>query len=160
MQRLQAFKFELTPNGDQHRAMQRFSCACQFVFNKGLALQRDNHAAGNKFIGYVTMAKLLTVWRNGVETPWLKEAPVHPFQHALKDLDKAFSNFFAKRADFPRFKKKGQLDSFRYPDPKQFKLDQGNSRLFLSKLGWTRYRNSRQVLGTLKNVTISQANGR
>ena len=47
-----------------------------------------------------------------------------------KDLERAYSNFFAKRADFPRFKKKGRSDSFRYPDPKQIKLDQGNSRIF------------------------------
>ena len=74
---------------------------------------------GEQFIGYVAMAKHLTVWRNGEETPWLKDAPVHPLQHALKDLEKAYKNFFAKRADFPRFKRKGSGDRFRYPDPKQ-----------------------------------------
>ena len=64
-------------------------------------------------------------------------------------------------ADFPRFKKKGRSrDSFRYPDPKQIKLDQANSRLFLPKLGWLRYRNSRDVLGTVKNVTVSQSGGK
>ncbi|WP_140419002.1 RNA-guided endonuclease InsQ/TnpB family protein, partial [Ectopseudomonas oleovorans] len=91
--------------------------------------------------------------------PWLKVAPVHPLQHALKDLDRAYQNFFEKRADFPRFKKRGLHDSFRFPDSKQFKLDQGNSRIFLPKLGWLRYRNSRQVLGTLKNVTVSLSAG-
>ena len=48
--------------------------------------------------------------------------------------DRAYTHFFAKRAGFPRFRKKGQHDSFRYPDPKQIKLDQGNSRIFLPKL--------------------------
>ena len=33
----------------------------------------------------------------------------------------------------------------------------GNSRLFLPKLGWLRYRNSRNVLGELRNVTVSQS---
>ncbi|WP_345370250.1 transposase, partial [Paenalcaligenes hermetiae] len=51
-------------------------------------------------------------------------------------------------------------DSFRYPDPKQIKLDQGNSRIFLPKLGWLRYRNSREVLGTVRNVTVSQSCGK
>lgn len=50
--------------------------------------------------------------------------------------------------------KKGQHGSFRYPDPKQIKLDQANSRLFLPKLGWLRYRKSRDVPGTLRNVTV------
>jgi transposase len=68
--------------------------------------------------------------------------------------------FLAKRAEFPRFKKKGQKDSFRYPDAKQIKLDQPNSRIFLPKLGWMRYRNSRKVLGAVRNVTVSWHNGK
>jgi putative transposase len=75
-------------------------------------------------------------------------------------LERAYANFFAKRADFPRFKKKGRSDSFRYPDPKQIKLDQPNSRLFLPKLGWLRYRNSRKVLGEVRNVTVSMSAGK
>ena len=159
MQRHQAFKYELMPNGETQRQLRRFAGSCRFVYNKALALQQANHEAGEKFIGYVAMAKHLTAWRNGVETPWLKDSPVHPLQHALKDLDKAYQNFFAKRADFPRFKRKGSGDSFRYPDPKQIKLDPGNSRIFLPKLGWIRYRNSRDVLGELRNVTVSSKGG-
>jgi putative transposase len=160
MKRQQAFKFELKPTGDQQRDMRRYAGACRFVFNKALALQIENHVAGEKFIGYVVMAKHLTAWRNDGETPWLKEAPCHPLQHALKDLERAYQNFFAKRADFPRFKKKGQSDSFRYPDQKQIKLDQANSRIFLPKLGWLRYRNSRDVPGDVKNATVSGKNGK
>lgn len=168
MQRLQAFKYELKPDGGQQRNLRRYAGSCRFVYNKALALQQANHEAGEKFIGYVAMAKHLTAWRNGEETPWLKDAPVHPLQHALKDLEKAYQNFFAKRADpsatlragFPRFKRKGGCDSFRYPDSKQIKLDQRNNRVFLPKLGWIRYRNSRDVLGELRNVTVSGKNGK
>lgn len=160
MQRLQAFKFELMPNGEQQHNMRRFAGSCRFVFNKALALQKAHFEAGGKFIGYVALAKELTAWRNGTETPWLKEAPVHPLQHALKDLERAYKNFFAKRAAFPRFKRKGERDSFRYPDPKQIKLDQGNARIFLPKLGWVRYRKSREVLGTVKNATVSFRSGK
>jgi putative transposase len=166
MQRLQAFKYELMPNGEQQSKMRRFAGACRFVFNEALALQQHNRDAGGKFIGYVAMAKHLTAWRRGVVTPsgnyapWLSDAPVHPLQHALKDLERAYKNFFEKRADFPRFKKKGRSDSFRYPDPKQIKLDQANNRIFLPKLGWLRYRNSRNALGELRNVTVSLSGGR
>ncbi len=160
MERLQAFKYELMPNGDQQRDMRRFAGSCRFVYNRALALRKENHEAGGKIINYVALAKQLTAWRNGAETPWLKDAPVHPLQHALKDLETAYKNFFAKRADFPRFKKKGMGDSFRYPDPKQIKLDQVNSRIFLPKLGWLRYRNCRDVLGEVRNVTVSQSGGK
>lgn len=160
MQRLQAFQFELRPDGQQERQMRRFAGACRFVYNKALALQKANHEAGGKFIGYVAMAKHLTDWRNSSETPWLKEAPLHPLQHALKDLDRAYQNFFAQRAAFPQFKRKGDKPSFRYPDPKQFKLDAAHGRIFLPKLGWMRLRLSRLVLGALKNATISQHAGK
>jgi putative transposase len=160
MQRLQAFKFELRPNGGQQRQMRRFVGSCRFVFNKALALQKDRYEQGEKKLGYAGLCKLLTEWRNGTETPWLADAPAHPQQQAMKDLERAYTNFFAKRADFPRFKKKGQGDSFRYPDPKQIKLDQGNNRIFLPKLGWLRYRKSREVLGTVKNVTVSASGGK
>jgi putative transposase len=160
MQRLQAFKYELMPNGEQQRDMRRFAGSCRFVYNKALALQKQNHEAGNKFIGYVPMAANLPIWKREAGTEWLKDTPSQALQHALKDLAKAYKNFFAKRADFPRFKRKGSGDSFRYPEPKQIKLDQANSRIFLPKLGWLRYRNSRDVLGELRNVTVSQSGGK
>lgn len=152
---MQAFKYELQPDGEQELSMRKFAGSCRFVFNKALGTQKENHEAGHKFISYVAMAKQLTAWRNSIETPWLAEAPCHSLQHALKDLDRAYKNFFAKRSAFPRYKKKGNPSSFRYPDPQQIKLDQVGSRIFLPKLGWLRYRKSREVVGDLRNVTVS-----
>ena len=106
------------------------------------------------------MGKYLTAWRNSSETPWLPDTPYNPLQQALKDLDRAFKNFFEKRAGFPKFKRKGSGDAFRYPDPKHIKLNQDKDRICLPKLGWMRYRNSREVLGELRNVTISKSCGK
>ncbi len=57
MQRLQAFKYELKPDGGQQRNLRRYAGSCRFVYNKALALQQANHEAGEKFIGYVAMAE-------------------------------------------------------------------------------------------------------
>jgi putative transposase len=161
MQKLQAFKFELRPNGQQKQQMRFYAGACRFVYNKALALQKERYERGEKKLSYVQLSRLLTEWRNSEELAWLADAPAQPLQQKLKDLEQAYSNFFAKRADFPRFKKKGRnQDSFRYPDPNQIKLDQDNSRIFLPKLGWVRYRNSRKVLGELRNVTVSFKGGK
>lgn len=137
--------------------MRRFAGACRFVFNKSLALQNENHEAGNKFLSYVKMATWLVEWKKAPETQWLKESPSQPLQQALKDLERAYKNFFQKRASFPRFKKRGHSDSFRYPQG--VKLDQANNRISLPKLGWISYRNSREVVGEVKNVTVSQSCG-
>jgi len=158
MKRLQAFKYELMPNGEQQRDMRCFAGARRFVFNKALALQKAQYETGKKKLSYAGLCKQLTEWRRSDETPWLAQMHSQVLQQSLKDLERAYANFFAKRADFPRFKRKGLGDSFRFPQG--FKLDPTNSRLFLPKIGWMRYRSSRDILGTAKNVTVSQSNGK
>ncbi|PVU64767.1 transposase, partial [Plesiomonas shigelloides] len=44
--------------------------------------------------------------------------------------------------------------------PQGVKLDQANNRISLPKLGWISYRNSREVVGEVKNVTVSQSCGK
>jgi len=159
MQRLQAYKYELLPDGQQKRDMSRFAGACRFVYNKALALQKERYEADKQTrFSYTVLANLLPVWKR--ELVWLKLSPAQTLQQSLKDLERAYTNFFAKRAEFPRFKKKGVRDSFRYPQPQQIKLDEANSRIFLPKLGWLRYRNSRKIQGELRNATVSLRAGR
>jgi len=160
MQRLQAYKYELMPDGQQKRDMSRFSGSCRFVYNKALALQKEYYESQGKKHSYSALCKMLTQWRASTETLWLCDSPSQALQQSLKDLDRAYTNFFAKRADFPRFKKKGVCDSFRYPDPKQIKLDEANGRIFLPKLGWMRYRKSCNIQGVLRNVTVSLRAGK
>ncbi len=158
MNRLQAYKYELQPNGEQQRNMRRFAGSCRFVYNKALAMQKARYENGEKKLGYAGLCRSLSEWKVQAETAWLTEIPSQTLQQTLKDLERAYTHFFAKRADFPRFKKKGPSDSFRYPQG--FKLDQGNSRIFLPKLGGLRYRNSRDMLGTAKNITVSNNGGK
>ena len=140
--------------------MRRFAGSCRYVYNRALALQKERFAQGERRLGYSELCRQLTAWRNGGETPWLKDSPVHPLQQALMDLGRAYSNFFAKRAALPRFKKKGRRETFRYPDRRKLKLDQDNSRIFLPTLGWMRYRNSRPVLGDVRNATVRHSCGK
>jgi len=157
MQRLQAFKFELMPDGEQQRRMRSFAGACRFVYNRALEMQQKLYEQDSSArVSYAAMTKQLPLWKK--EFPWLREVPSQALQQSHKDLVSAYTNFFENRAEFPRFKKKGVSDSFRYPQG--VKLDESNSRIFLPKLGWVRYRNSRSVLGTIKNVTVSHSGGK
>ena len=160
MKRLQSFQFETRPKGWQRQRLGRFAGSCRFVFNRALALQKQRYRQGEKRLGYAALCRLLTTWRHSRETVWLADAPTHPLQQVLKDLERAYAHFFAHRARFPRFKKKGRRESFRYPDPTQITLDQANARLFLPKLGWLRYRTSRLVEGTVKQVTVGRLCGK
>ncbi len=140
-----AFQYELRPDGATRRAFSRFAGAKRFVWNKALKQP--------KWLGRFKMNPILKSWKQ--ETPWLYEIHSQVLQSAIVDLDKAFKNFFEKRAERPTEKKKGKCaDSFRYPQG--FKIEEGNNRLYLPKIGWVRYRNSRAMRGVAKNITISR----
>jgi putative transposase len=158
MKRLQAYPFQMEPNGEQQRDLLRFAGSCRFVYNKALATQNALYERGEKKLGYAGLCKLLVEGKEQPERAWLSEAPSQALQQTLKDSESAHPNFFEKRADCPRFKKKGRGDRFRYPQG--FKIDQGNSRLSLPKMGWIHYRNSREMLGTAKNITVSRSGGK
>ncbi|WP_302609066.1 RNA-guided endonuclease InsQ/TnpB family protein, partial [Turicimonas muris] len=83
-----------------------------------------------------------------------KECHSQVLQQALKDLEKGYKNFFAKRAKFPRFKKKFQRDSFRFPQG--FIIDEDKQRIYLPKIGTVGYRKSRSIIGKPKNITVSR----
>ena len=154
-----AFKFELMPNGAQVRKMKRFCGCARFVFNRALAYQNEQYQADKSFkFSYNKVANLLPAWKKDKALAWLKESHSQVLQQSLKDLERAFQNFFAKRADFPKFKCKGDKDSFRFPQG--CKLEQENNRIYLPKIGFVRYRNSRNIIGEIKNVTVSQKCGK
>jgi len=152
-----AFKYRLRTGADIEQRLRMIAGCCRFVWNKALDLQKERFAAGEKKLGYASLCKELTTWKQQPETRFLCEAPIHVLQQSLKDLDQAYANFFAHRAELPLFKKRGQHDSFRNPDA--FTVDANNSRVKLPKLGWLRYRNSRKVEGKPKNITVSQHGG-
>ena len=157
MQLRKAFKFEIMPNGNQIRRIKQFCGCSRFVFNRALAWQNEQYEQDNSFkFSYTKIANLLPQWKK--ELVWLKECHSQVLQQSLKDLESAFKNFFQQRADFPKFKKKGLKERFRFPQG--CKLEQQNNRLYLPKIGWIRYRNSREVIGEVKNVTVSQKCGR
>ncbi|PPC84681.1 MAG: hypothetical protein CTY38_01135 [Methylotenera sp.] len=158
MLRLQAYKFELRPNGAQMRDMARTAGSCRYVYNRALAMKQAKYAESAENLRVFDLINAMKIWKDDEATSWLKDAPSQALQQSIKDMDRAYQNFFSKRAAFPRFKKKGMSCSFRFPQG--VKLEQDNNRVFLPKLGWIHYRNSREVLGVIKNATVSCVNGK
>ncbi len=85
-------------------------------------------------MSYVDQANFLPEMKKCGGFEWLKETPTQLLQQSLKDLEGAFKNFFHLKKGFPRYKKKGQKDSFRFPDPKQFSLEKINHKKSLVDL--------------------------
>ena len=153
-----AFQFKLKPNGANIKAFARFCGCTRFVYNQGIEWNNEQGKLNSDFrFSYVALANLLPQWKQ--EWPWLAQCHSQVLQQALKDLERAFINFFEGRANFPKFHKKFKSkDSFRYPQG--FKIDEGNRVIYLPKIGWVKYRRSRFISGKAKNVTVSrQADG-
>lgn len=153
---LKAYRICLRLKPVQERQLRRYAGSLRWLWNKALATQKERHATGEKYANYNEMAKWLTQWRHAEATAWLAEAPVHPQQQVLKRLDVAYQNFFKKTGGFPSFKKYGDNPGIRFPDSKQFELDQVNGRIRLPKLGWLRLRLSQNVSGEIRNVALTQ----
>jgi len=125
MLKLNALNVRLDPSSDQLSLFQRFAGCRRAVYNTGLE-QRRWFARPGRSIGYQRQAGELAEFK--AEFPWLAEAPHHVLQQALVDLETAYKNFWAGRSGPPQRKRRGQDDSFRFPDPAQVELA-GNLRV-------------------------------
>ena len=152
-----SYKFRLKTNKATANALARSGGTCRYVWNKALALQKDRLDNEQTILNYGQLCEQVKLWKSEPETPWLGCTHSQPLQQTLKNLDRALRDAFDKTSPkcFPRFKKKGCGDSFRYPQG--FKLE-GN-RVYLPKIGWVRYYKSREITGTPKNLTVSEQGG-
>ena len=147
--------YRLYPTPEQGRQMARTAGACRFVHNLALEQRRDWWKPGRTF-NFASQCRELTALR--AEVDWLKAAPVHALQQALKDLDRAYRNWWAGRAMAPTPRKKGINDSFRFPDPVSIRVERtgtSSGRIKLPKLGWVRLRGWYAVPGAIRNATVS-----
>jgi putative transposase len=153
-----AFKFRLKVSAETDQKLKNYVGGCRFVWNKALALNLDRLNKKQPILWYEELNFWTTRWKKSDEYGFLKDLPSQVLQQKLKDLDKAFRDAFDKNQPFKRipvFKRKGQSsDSIRYPQG--FKIEQEANRIFLPKIGWVRYRNSRKIVGTPKNITVSR----
>ena len=154
-----AAMFHLYPTPEQSAQMAQIAGACRFVYNLALEQRRDWWRRGRKFT-FASQCRELTELR--AEVDWLKACPVHALQQALKDLDRAYQNFFASRAAYPTPRRKGVNDSFRFPDPVSLQIKRtgkSSGQMRLPKLGWVRLRGWQVLPGEICNITVSRRAG-
>lgn len=159
MQVLKGHRFRIDLDEAQESLSSRTAGICRCLWNLALEQRSMAWTNGRHSVGYYAQASELKDLKAAYS--WVAEAPHHCLQQTLKDLDRAFQNFFAGRASYPNYRKKFQRDSFRFPDPKQFVVDQGGQRLKLPKLGWVSYRNGKgrhalKLAGKTKSITVSR----
>lgn len=113
-------------------------CAhARFVFNLGLE-QRSLWRPGLKAPGVNEQTRQLAQAR--AVFPWLAAGSSAVQQQALRDLDRAYSNFFAGRARYPRFHRRGADDGFAVRDIRLRRLSARLGEVLIPKVGWVRFK--------------------
>jgi putative transposase len=113
-----------------------------------------------KRISYCDTSSALSALKHQEETGWLSEVSSVPTQQALRHLQTAFLNFWAKRGRYPAFKKKRNRQSAEYTRS-AFKWDSDNKNLILSGLGRLDIHWSRDFTSAPTTVTIiKESSGR
>jgi putative transposase len=147
-----AYKFRIYPDEAQSRLFRMTVGCCRFVYNLFLEQKRlEQNRSNARRLTQVDQINQLPEAKR--DFPFLKDVPNHCLQQAIIDLHKAYGNFFAKRAAFPKPRRKFENESFRFPDPKQIKVRSGE--IFLPKAGWVKMIDHRPIIGIIKNVTVS-----
>lgn len=149
-----AFKYRLKPTKNQREKFQQFAGVRRWIFNQGLQQRQKAHQEGKKLTYYEQNNELIALKE---QFSWLKEVHSQIPQQALKDLDRAYQHFFRRvklgtKPGFPKFKKKGVKDTFRFPQGVRVK----GSQAYLPKIGKVKFRKSRELEGILKETTIIQ----
>ncbi|MFE5584673.1 RNA-guided endonuclease InsQ/TnpB family protein [Kitasatospora sp. NPDC056531] len=99
-----AFKFRFYPTPEQADVLARTLGCVRKVYNMALAARAEAWAIRQERITYNQTSAMLTAWKKTEELAYLNEVSSVPMQQALRHLQGAFTNFFAKRAKYPRFK--------------------------------------------------------
>lgn len=155
-----SFKFKLETNFEQNKIFASWAGTCRFLYN--LALEHRIHSYQNyhSSVSYVDQANCLKEMKKIEGFEWISQTPAQLLQQSLKDLERAYKNFFQLGRGFPSFKKKSQKNSFRFPDPKQFKITKISQRLsviILPKIGPVKFIQSREIEGRIRNATLSKS---
>lgn len=153
MQIQKAYKTELAPNNVQRTLLLQHAGAARYVYNWGIARIKEG-AKPNA----IALHRDLNLAKK-TELPWLYNVSKCCGQEALRDLQKAFSNFFAGRAKFPKFKSKHDgIGSFRLTGT--IKVE--DKRIQLPRLGWLRLKENGYIPkdAHILSATVSEQAGR
>jgi putative transposase len=101
-----AFKYRFYPTTEQESLLRRTMGCVRLVYNKALDARTSGWYERQERIGFVETSSMLTNWKKQEDLEFLNEVSSVPLQQGLRNLQKAFTNFWAGRAKYPNFKKK------------------------------------------------------
>ena len=126
-----AFKYRFYPTDAQAAELSRTFGCVRKVYNMALDARTEAWARQER-VNYNQTSAMLTAWKRTEELAYLNEVSSVPLQQALRHLQVAFTNFFGKRAKYPRFKSRKKSRKSAEYTTSGFRFREG--RLTLAKM--------------------------
>ena len=144
--------FRAYPNKVQQELINKTLGCSRLVYNKGLAFRNEKYAKGEK-VSFNQTSAMLTAMKKEEKYSFLNEVDSIALQQSLRDLDRAFINFFKKRSKHPIFKSKHHYQlSYRTVNQRN-KIRIKENKIRLPKIGFMKIKRTMKV-GHINNVTV------
>ena len=149
-----AYRYELDPNTHERILLAKHAGTARFAYNWGLARRIALWESEKKSTNAIEQHRELNVLKK-VDLPWMYEVSKCAPQEALRDLDRAFQNFFrglktGRKVGFPKFKKKGRHDSFRLTGA----IHVFERHIQMPRFGKIRVKEATEVQGRILSATV------
>ncbi|GAF63016.1 LOW QUALITY PROTEIN: putative IS element transposase [Psychrobacter sp. JCM 18903] len=184
-----AYKFRLEPNTEQTVILNNLVGSARFVWNQMLVISFEMFA-NNEFINATNLVNKIIDLKSNPDFNFLKTSSnAVALQQKVRDLASAWSRFFDpkvhaklkenkkklrkpkffkllmdRRSNYPlmpRFKHKSDgCDSIRLVQFDKYCRVEDNRVKLPNGIGLVKFRKSQNIIGTIKNVTISKKSGR
>ncbi len=148
---LTATKIRLYPNAAQANKLAKAFGSARWYWNNSLAETQKVYQETGKGLGQYQLNARLPQLKT--EVAWLGETHSQVLQSVSLHLSRAFANFFEHRAKYPQFKNKHRKQSIQYPQGVKVVDD---CKVFLPKIGHIKAVIHRELVGTIKTVTVSK----
>lgn len=156
---LKGIKIRIYPNGHQKELIAKTFGCCRLIYNKGLAMRKETYESTKESIGYKETNAMLTSLKKDAEFEFLKEVDSMALQQSLRDLDKAYQNFFRTKRGFPKFKSKhNPHNAYRTQNVNNcICIGSSNKHIKVPKLGYVKAKVSYDLSDVkINNATIEQ----
>jgi putative transposase len=101
-----AYRYRFYPTTEQEQLLRRTLGCVRLVYNKALNTRTQGWYQRQERIDYKQTSAMLTEWKKLQSLQFLNEVSCVPLQQGLRNLQKAFTNFWAGHTKYPQFKKK------------------------------------------------------
>lgn len=150
------FKARLYPTEEQKAILNKtFGCS-RFVYNHFLAERKRSYKEDGVSLNYKKTANMLTILKHHRDYLWLNDVDSMALQEALRNLDRAYQNFFKGNARYPKLHSKRNKQSYRTRNQNNGVRIVGNT-VKIPKVGYVKFKGLKHFNGRILNAAISKS---